>query len=87
MNSIPHLDPCISLDTPQPSVEDYEHIRMEYLQRNSDTVDGRKDDNAVERNFEQSLTGKIKNSSVLSTGNQKELSHLQEGQRIKANRN
>ncbi|VDK76989.1 unnamed protein product [Litomosoides sigmodontis] len=79
------IDPHIVLDTPQPNAEDYEHIRMEYLQGKRGTVDGKKDDNETERNLARSLTDKMKNLSVCSAGNQKELNHLQEGQQIKSN--
>ncbi|CAG9539335.1 unnamed protein product [Cercopithifilaria johnstoni] len=80
---INQIDPCILLDTPLPNAEDFENMRMEYLKKNTNSTEGRSDDQ-VKGNFEQSLTDKMKNSNI-PTGHQKELSHLQEVQRTEAN--
>ncbi|KAL3985291.1 hypothetical protein ACH3XW_38020 [Acanthocheilonema viteae] len=82
---INQIAPCVSLDTPRPSAEDYEHMRMEYLQRNTNTVEEGKSDNQNEGNFEQSLINNMKNSNVLSTEYPKELSHFQEVQQTATN--
>uniref|UniRef100_A0A0R3S018 Uncharacterized protein n=1 Tax=Elaeophora elaphi TaxID=1147741 RepID=A0A0R3S018_9BILA len=80
---INQIDPCILSDTPRASAEDYERMRMEYLQKYANIAGGGggKSDNQDEQNFEQSLTDKRKNSNLSSIGQQKGFSDLYEIQR------
>lgn len=75
------------MDTPRPSNEDYEWMRLEHLQECTNNVARKRSDNQSEGKFEQSLTDKKKNSNVFSTEQQKESNYLQEAQWIKGNCN
>ncbi|VDO29022.1 unnamed protein product [Brugia timori] len=71
---INQIDASVLLDTPRPDVEDYEQIRMEYLQNDQD-----------EGNFEQLLNEKEENANMISTEHRKGSNYLQETQYTEAN--
>ncbi|MCP9264868.1 hypothetical protein DINM_023041 [Dirofilaria immitis] len=75
---------CTLLDTPRPDAESHEWIRMEYLQKYSNSAIGR-NDNQNKRMLKQPFTEKEKNSSMPSTEHQKESSYFQEAQWSEAN--
>ncbi|EFO25391.2 hypothetical protein LOAG_03104 [Loa loa] len=68
---------CVVLDTPRP---DAEWMRVEYLQKYTNSEAGKRNDNQSEGKSEQSFTDKGKNLSMLPTEQQKESSYLQEAQ-------
>uniref|UniRef100_A0A1I8EUE4 Uncharacterized protein n=1 Tax=Wuchereria bancrofti TaxID=6293 RepID=A0A1I8EUE4_WUCBA len=67
---INQIDASVLLDTPRPDVEDYEQIRMEYLQKYANSIAERTCDNQ-DGNFEQLLNEKEENANVLSTERRK----------------
>ncbi|KAM3717362.1 Secreted RxLR effector protein [Dirofilaria immitis] len=81
---IKQIDACTLLDTPRPDAESHEWIRMEYLQKYSNSAIGR-NDNQNKRMLKQPFTEKEKNSSMPSTEHQKESSYFQEAQWSEAN--